>query len=192
MAFKLALQCINSKTVPTTQGDTETTQLKRTENEHCCKLIQQCCQVTLYLLCIGVSFTVNSVRAEVTRKNKRWDNKGKKRKRYDNFIIFTVVAIATVLEFRWRGWKVKDCTVSSEGTAIKSCPFMWLRNVWEGERLGFSVSFCWIFLSLFLYHSWELSGVFYKYVPQADVYRKYCWWGFLPYLSAFLLNCNLK
>lgn len=78
MAFKLALQCINSKTVPTTQGDTETTQLKRTENEHCCKLIQQCCQVTLYLLCIGVSFTVNSVRAEVTRKNKRWDNKRKK------------------------------------------------------------------------------------------------------------------
>lgn len=35
------------------------------------------------------------------------------------FIIFTVVAIATILEFKWWGWKVKDCTVSSEGIAIK-------------------------------------------------------------------------
>lgn len=53
---------------------------------------------------------------------------------------------------------------------------MWLRTAWEGEMLNFFVSFfccSWIPLSIFFYHSWELSQFSVSiYYTQADMHKK--------------------
>lgn len=144
-------------------------------------------------------------------ESKRCDNK----KKIKDMTIWLSSQRLQLLLFWSSGWKVKAFTISSEVIAIKNRPFMRLRKAWEGERVGvfyqfslqldFSFHFplsqlgtCHSFLqvskscilSMQVVHKLYLS--FCKYVSQADVHKRYCWRGFLPFLSAFLLDCNLK